>query len=167
MALAPALALAAIPLAGGSQAVGAMISERGACPPAEQEMVRSCAADALRYRSLAESLSARLPSDARVFTSKEGTFFYRTGRQVVSLYPALGLSADELTEYLREGGAMMIFLPHLKPEEVLLGSPLAELCASLTDAGSPADDMLVLWTRPPGSGESDACGAVERWRATW
>ena len=167
MALAPALVLAAIPLAGGAQAVGATIAQRGACPPSEQETDGSCAADALRYRSLVESLRARLPEDAKVLTSKEGTFFYRTGRQVVSLYPALGLSADDLTQYLREGGAQMIFLPHLKPEEVLLGPPLAELCSTLTDAESPTDDMLVLWTRPPGPDESNACGAVERWRATW
>lgn len=166
-ALVPALALAAIPLAGGTHAVGATIAGRGDCPPDEREVDGSCGGEAPRYRRTVDSLATRLPAGARVFTSKEGTFFYRTGIPVVPIYGIVRMPAPELEAYLRETETTLIFLPHLKPEEQFLIEALAELCPRLTDVGSPADELLMLWNRPPGAGETDGCDAVARWSVTW
>jgi hypothetical protein len=77
------------------------------------------------------------------------------------------MPAPELEAYLRETETTLIFLPHLKPEEQFLIEALGELCPRLTDAGSPADELLILWNRPPGAGETDGCDAVARWSVTW
>jgi hypothetical protein len=166
-ALIPALLLAAVPLGGGAQAVGAGLAARRDCPADERASDGRCNGEATRYRRIVQDLRTRLPDDARVFTTKEGTFYYWSGHPVVTFYPAVALPPDELATYWRERQADVVYLPHLKPEEQLLGASLAALCANLTDAGAPSEDQLILWTRPPAPGESDACAAVARWRATW
>jgi hypothetical protein len=166
-AVMPALALTAIPLFGGAHELGRSIDELDACAWSDRSAGGSCATEAIRYRRAADWLSERLPADARVFTTKEGTFFYRIGRQVVPLYGVVYASAPRLRQYLEENGATMIFLPHIKPEEFYLVGTLSAMCADLTDAGSFDDALLMLWTRPPEAGEANGCDAVERWRATW
>lgn len=166
-ALVPMLTVAAILVAGGSQGAGAMVAARAACPESDRSPDGSCVEDPLRYRRTAESLAARLPSDARVFTTKEGTFHYWTGISVVPLYPTVRVSTGDLRQYLADERVTVIFLPHLKPEEGRFGERLTELCAELTDGGSPTDEVLVLWNRLPGPGEANGCVAVARWRATW
>ena len=126
-----------------------------------------CAETAGRYREVAQYVDRRMGGPGPVFTTKEGAFFYHTQRPAVSVYPALGLAPDRLAAYLRDRGAAMIFLPHLRYDERSFAAPLAAICASLTDAGSPADDMLMLFVRPPRAGEQTGCAAVARWEATW
>lgn len=167
VSLLPVLVLAALLLIGGTQSTAAMVRNRSACTPAEQEDDGMCVTVAVRYKGLAERVDALMPGSAPVFTTKEGTFFYHTGRPVVSVYPALGIPAERLAAYLRESGAGGIFLPHLRSDEVDLGPPLAELCESLTDARSPRDDVLILLVRDPRGDEQNACDAVARWRETW
>jgi 4-amino-4-deoxy-L-arabinose transferase-like glycosyltransferase len=165
--LGPALVLAAVLLLGGSRSVAALVRDDDACASAEEDEREMCADALSRYREVAQRIDGQLNGDAPVFTTKEGTFFYHTGRQVVSVYPALGLPADSLAGYLRARNVAMIFLPHLRSDEVELGEPLAELCASLTDAGSAAEEQLILFVRPPDADEQNACTAIARWRATW
>ena len=167
-AVLPALALAAIPLAGGARELGRSVDALDACAESDRRAAGSCAADAIRYRHATDWLNEHLPPNARLFTPKEGTLYYRIGRQAVPLYGVVYARPTELQEYLDENGTTMIFLPHLKPEESHLIGTLTEMCAGLTDAGSSIDDeLLMLWNRPPGPGESDGCDAVARWSATW
>jgi 4-amino-4-deoxy-L-arabinose transferase-like glycosyltransferase len=166
-ALVPALGVAAILLVGGTRATASMLGAHDACAPAERDEGELCADVASRYAAAAHQVDAIVAGDAPVFTTKEGTFYYLTGRRVVSVYPAVGLPSDSLAGYLRGRGVPLIFLPHLKNDEEELGEPLAEICASLTDAGSTGDDMLILHVRPPSVGEQNACAAVARWQATW
>jgi hypothetical protein len=166
-AVIPALALAAVPLAGGAREVGTSIDDLGACAESDRRASGSCSSDAIRYRRATDVLNARLPAGARVLTTKEGTLFYRTGRQAVPLYGVVYASATDLRRYLDDHGTTMIFLPHFKPEEVYLADALSEMCGGLTDAESFDDALLMLWTRPPKEGESNGCDAVARWRATW
>lgn len=165
--LVPALALAAVLLLGGTRSMAAVVRDDDTCSSAEQDESEMCADVLSRYRGVAQRIDNQLNGDAPVFTTKEGTFFYHTGRQVVSVYPALGLPADSLAGYLRGRNVGMIFLPHLRSDEVELVEPLAELCASLTDAGSTMDEQLILFVRPPEAGEQNGCDAIARWRATW
>ena len=160
------LLLAALPIAGGSRALSGMVDGRESCVPDEEESA-FCGDVAARYVAAARRVNALAPEGAPVFTSKEGTFFYHTGRQVVSIYPIIGWPAERLAQYLSEHRAAMIFLPSLKYEEMELGEPLSELCESLTDAGSERGDILILLVRPPRERESSACNAIQRWRDTW
>jgi len=166
-ALLPALVVAAILILGGSRLDAAMIRAGGSCAFSAQVDEDPCGADADRYASTARAFSARMPEGATVFTTKEGTFYYRTGRRVVSVYGVLDYDANSLREYLRATAPAAIFLPHLKDEEKLLGAPLAGMCAELTDAGAPSDTILMLWVRPPNAGEQNGCDAITRWRTTW
>ncbi len=120
-----------------------------------------------RYRAVTTSLARTLPHNAHVFTTKEGTFHYLTGRRVVSVYPALKMGPEEFADYLRRSETTLIFLPHLKIDEPALGPALAANCRELTDTGTGDDDLLLLFVRPPGAAESNACAAVDRWRASW
>jgi MFS family permease len=164
--LVPLLATAATLILGGSHAMARQVQDRSGCA-ADQTDGEMCADAASRYQRIAREVDARLPSGALVFTSKEATFFYHTERQVVSVYPVLGASGEDLASYLREREVAMIFLPHLRLDEQEFGEALAEICASLTDARSPEDEVLMLFVRPAADGEQNACDAVARWRATW
>ena len=164
--LAPALVLAAIPLIGGARDTAAMLRGPEACASADLADEEMCDDGASTYATVAHQVVS-IAGDGRVFTTKEGTFYYHTGRQVISVYPAVGLPSDSLAGYLQRRDVDVIFLPHLKNDEEELGEPLEELCGSLTDVGSPNDETLILRVRPPETGERNACGAVARWRATW
>lgn len=166
-ALLPALVVAAILIFGGSRLNATMVRAGGVCAVTAQVDEDSCGTDADRYAAIARAFSARMPEGSTVFTAKEGTFYYHTGRRVVSVYRALDYDTDSLREYLRATTPAAIFLPHLKDEEELLGAPLAGMCAELTEAGAPSDTVLMLWVRPPNPGEQDGCDAITRWRATW
>jgi hypothetical protein len=163
----PALVLAAIPLAGGARELGRSLDALDACAEADRRAAGSCAAETIRYRQATDWLDEHLPPDARLFTTKEGTLYYRIGRQVVPLYGVVYARPAELRKYLDENGTTMIFLPHFKPEEFHLIGTLTEMCTGLTDAGSFDDELLMLWNRPPGPGEANGCDAVARWSATW
>lgn len=165
-ALAPALALAAIPLLGGTRDVAALLRGPEACASADRGEEEMCDDGASTYAAVAHHV-VDIAGDGRVFTTKEGTFYYHTGRQVISVYPAIGLPADSLSGYLKGREVEVIFLPHLKNDEMELGEPLEELCGSLTDAGSPDDKVLILRVRAPAGAERSACDAIARWRATW
>ncbi|HUF31551.1 MAG TPA: hypothetical protein VMM77_12940 [Gemmatimonadaceae bacterium] len=167
LAIVPALALAAVPLMGGTRGVASMVREAEGCRALAVDPGWPCRSDLRRYRSVVDSLALTLPRDARVFTTKEGTFYYLTGRQVVSAYPAMSMEPAVLSEYLRQSQTTTIFLPHQKIEEWVLGPALAALCSEFTDARIGDGELLVLHARPPATGESDGCAAVERWRATW
>ncbi len=167
MAIAPALALSAVMLAGGVQGVSAMVRRAADCQSPPINGGFPCDREVRRYRAITTSLALTLPPDAHVFTSKEGTFYYLTGRRVVSMYPAVLMRPEEFADYLRRLETTLIFLPHLKTDEEDLGPSLAANCLELTDAGTGDDDLLLLFVRAPDSTESNACAAVERWRATW
>jgi hypothetical protein len=167
MAIAPALALSAVMLAGGVQGVSAMVRRAADCQSPSINGGFPCDREVRRYRAITTSLARTLPPDAHVFTTKEGTFHYLTGRRVVSVYPAARMGPEEFADYLRRFETTLIFLPHLKIDEPELAPALAANCRGLTDAGTGDDDVLLLLVRPPGAAEPNACAAVERWRATW
>ncbi len=167
MAIAPALALSAVMLAGGVQGVSAMVRRAADCQSPSINGGFPCDSGVRRYRAVTTSLARTLPHNAHVFTTKEGTFHYLTGRRVVSVYPALKMGPEEFADYLRRSETTLIFLPHLKIDEPALGPALAANCRELTDTGTGDDDLLLLFVRPPGAAESNACAAVDRWRASW
>ena len=167
VAIAPALALSAVMLVGGARSVSAMVRRAADCHNPAMNGGLPCDSEVQRYRAVTESLGQTLPPDAHVFTTKEGTFYYLTGRRVVSAYPAMALEPEEFADYLRAAETTFIFMPHLKSDEGKLGPALAANCTEFTDAGTGDDELLLLFARPPGAAESNACAAVERWRATW
>ncbi len=167
IAIAPALALSAVMLVGGARSVSAMVRQAADCQSPSMNSGLPCDSKVQRYRAVTGSVAQTLPPNAHVFTTKEGTFYYLTGRQVVPVYPALGMEPEDFAGYLRQSEATLIFMTHLKIDEWELGPALAANCTELTDAGSGDDELLLLFVRPPGAAESNACAAVERWRATW
>jgi MFS family permease len=167
IAIAPALVLSAVMLVGSVRSVSAMVRRAADCQTPAMNSGLPCDSEVQRYRTVTGSLAQTLPPDAHVFTTKEGTFYYLTGRRVVSVYPAMGMEPEEFADYLRQSETTFIFMPHLKSDEWVLGPALAANCMELTDAGTGDDELLLLFARPPGAAESNACAAVERWRATW
>jgi MFS family permease len=167
IAIVPALALSAVMLVGGARSVSAMVRRAAECQTPAMNGGLPCDSEVRRYRAVTGSLAQTLPPNAHVFTTKEGTFYYLTSRQVVSAYPAMPMEPEEFADYLRQSETTLIFMPHLKIDEWVLGPALAANCAELTDTGTGDDELLLLFARPPGATESNACAAVERWRATW
>jgi hypothetical protein len=120
-----------------------------------------------RYIHFVNELESSLPINARVFTSKEGAFYYLTGRRVVPIYPALGLGSLELQRYLTDRHVTAIVLTHLKIDEWQLAAPLSSICTDLTLISADPPELLALSNVPPGSSQTDACAALDAWSAAW
>lgn len=109
----------------------------------------------------------RLPADARILTTKEGPFYYYTGRQVMPIYGLFMTDSASVSAELEQGEATHLLLTHLRNNEKLLMRPLLGLCDRLSVVETWSNTVVLLRLAPPPPGEADACETVRAWRETW
>lgn len=152
--------LAAIMLAGALPRTVHQLEARSACRRVTDLPGNACHDPAERAFHEATAYIAReTPDTARVLATKEGSFFYYTGRHVVPAYPVIAGQVPDLRAYLGAYGAEYIFLSHLKADEWVLVGPLYAMCRELELVRTWGDTSVLL--RLPVAGEPVAHPACE------
>ncbi len=154
--------LAAIMLAGALPRTVRQVETRAACRRVTALPGNACHDPAERaFHEATAFISQSIPDTARVLATKEGAFFYYTGRQVVPAYPVIAGQVPDLRAYLGAHGADYVFLSHLKVDEWVLVGPLYAMCGELDLVRSWGATSVLL--RLPAAGEPvshPACAAI-------
>ncbi len=166
-AYAVTILLAAFMLVGAAPKTVRQLEARAACRRVTDLPGNACHDTAERaFHEATAFIAWATPDTARVLATKEGSFFYYTGRQVVPAYPVIAGQVPDLRAYLGAHGAEYVFLSHLKADEWVLVGPLYAMCRELVLVRSWGATSVLL--RLPAAGEAveqPACDAVLAYNA--
>ncbi|MEZ4586210.1 MAG: hypothetical protein R2909_07405 [Gemmatimonadales bacterium] len=163
-ALCPALLAGAV-MAGSLPATARLIGRQAACDRAAPLTSAGCADQ--HERSFFEAtrwIASNTPETERFLTTKEGTFYYYTGRQTILVAPLVAQPQVDLRRYLEDHGARQVLLSHLKYDETWLVDRLVPLCGDFEVVHTWAPGTLLLRIGPASADRRTACEALEAYR---
>lgn len=106
-----------------------------------------------------------LPADAVVFTVKEPTFYYHSGRKTVNLLVLLKEDSTTLAKTLRQRGVGWVVTSYSGPSRTQMGKLVASACRDFDLVKQIDARTMVLRVRPAGQTDGEtACGALTTWR---